>query len=440
MRLGKGAQLFLALPSIALLVLAACRGADSSSASTPAPAAATSVPAATAQGAAAQATAAPVKMDEGVTATEIKLGSSYPLSGAASVYGTIPKGIDAYFKYVNDQGGINGRKISFKYLDDGYSPPKTVENIRQLVEEDKVFAIFNSLGTAHNLAVRDYLNTKTVPQVFVATGASNWGAEHDKYKWTIGWQPDYQSEAIAYAQYILKNLPGAKIGILYQNDDYGKDYVTGLERGLADKVSMIVARQSHETTATDVTPQVSNLKAAGADTFMVFTTPTFAVGALKAKQGLGWSPNVFYNSVSNSLSTMKAAGDGAEGAISVAYIKDSTDPKWADDAAIKLYKEIGAKYITNMDPNDQYIVYGMAVAQTAVEVFKKMGNDMTRANMLKVIENLKDLDNPFLLPGIKINTSSTDKDFFPIQQENLEKFQGGRWSLFGDLIDASKVK
>jgi branched-chain amino acid transport system substrate-binding protein len=423
-------HILLAVAVAAMFALAACRGEESAPAKAPAPAAT-----------AGQAAASQPKLDEGVTATEIKIGSTQPLSGPASVYASIPRGSEAYFNYINDQGGVNGRKIVYKYVDDTYAAPKTVELTRQLVEEEKVWAMFNPLGTANGLAVRDYLNQKGVPQIFVATGASTWGADHEKYKWTIGWQPDYQSEAIAYAQYLLKNQPNGKIGILYQNDDYGKDYIAGLERGLGDKKAMIVARQPHELTATDVTPQVSNLKEAGADIFAVFTTPTFAVRALKAKQGLGWNPTVIYNSVSNSVSTMKAAGeDASEGAISAVYLKDPTDPKWADDASVKLYKQVLAKYAPQADPNDTYYFYGMAVADTFVQVVNKMGNDLTRANLLRTVEDLKDLENPFLLPGIKINTSSKDKAFFPIQQMNLEKYQGGKWVLFGDLIDASKTK
>ncbi|GHD44523.1 branched-chain amino acid ABC transporter substrate-binding protein [Thalassobaculum fulvum] len=374
------------------------------------------------------------KYDDGASDTEIKIGNTNPYSGPASAYGQIGKTIAAYFNKVNEEGGINGRKINFVSLDDGYSPPKTKEQFRKLVESEKVLAIFQSLGTPTNSAVHAYMNREKVPQLFVATGATKWG-DPKKYPWTMGWQPNYQAEGRIYAKYIKQNLPNAKIAILYQNDDYGKDYVQGMKDGLGDMASkMIVAEESYETTEPTIDSQIIKLKASGADVFFNVTTPKFAAQAIRKIAELGWKPTHFLNNVSNSVgSVMNPAGpENGVGIISTFYTKDPTDPQWKDDAAYKAWSAFMDKYYPDGDKKSSFTVYGYSVAQTMVKVLEQCGDDLTRANVMKQAASLKGLELGMLLPGIKVTTGPND--FFPIEQMQLAKFNGKSWELFGEII------
>jgi branched-chain amino acid transport system substrate-binding protein len=376
----------------------------------------------------------------GVTDREIKIGNTNPYSGPASAYGTIGRSLAAYFAKVSDEGGVNGRKINFISLDDGYSPPRTVEQIRKLVEQDQVFLIFQSLGTPTNTAVHQYLNAKQVPQLFVATGATKWG-QPDKFPWTMGWQPNYQSEAKIYAKYLLKDKPDGKIGILYQNDDYGKDYLEGFKAGLGDLAAkMIVAEQSYEVTDPTVDSQIISLKSSGADIFFNITTPKFAAQAIRKAADLGWQPLHFLNNVSNSVgSVLKPAGlDKSVGLITALYQKDPTDPQWQDSPEYLAWLDWMNEYNPDADQTDQFNVYAYNVAMTFVQVLEQCGDDLTRANVMRQAANLKDLELPMLLPGVVINTSPTD--FYPIESMQLAKFDGSKWLLFGDVIDASRAR
>ncbi|HEX3114451.1 MAG TPA: ABC transporter substrate-binding protein [Bradyrhizobium sp.] len=374
------------------------------------------------------------KYDTGATDTEIKIGNIMPYSGPASAYGVIGKTEQAYFNKINAEGGINGRKINFVSYDDGYSPPKTVEQARKLVESDEVLFIFNSLGTPPNSAIQKYMNSKKVPQLFVATGATKWNDPKD-FPWTMGWQPNYQSESRIYAKYIMKNLPNAKIAILYQNDDYGKDYVKGLKDGLGAKAaSMIVAEQSYETTQPTIDSEMVKLKASGADVFFNVTTPKFAAQAIKKNAEIGWKPVHFLNNVSSSIgSVIKPAGfEASQGLISSNYLKDTSDPQWKNDAGMKAFDEFLAKYFPEGNRIDGSVMYGYTVAQGLVHVLKACGDNLTRENVMKQAASIRDLELGGLLPGIKVNTSATD--FAPISQLQLEKFNGEKWDLFGEVI------
>ena len=377
----------------------------------------------------------------GVTATEIVIGGTHPYSGPASAYSSIGKGAQAYFAYVNDKGGVAGRKITYKDLDDAYNPPQSLQLVKQLVEQDKVFAIFNSLGTPVNTVLRPYLNEKQVPQLFVATGATTWGRDASKFPWTIGWQPDYEAESLIYAKNVLAQQPGAKIAVLYQNDDYGQDYLKGLQNGLGAKASMIVKTASYETTDPDVKAQVASLKASGADTFFIFATPKFATQALVAAAQLSWKTKVYLNSVSNSQVVMKAAttqgGPAATtGVVSVIYLKDPTDPRYANDSGLALYKQIMAKYVPGGDVNDQFYLYGMGAAFTFVDALQKAGKDLTREKVMQAAIHLHETDNPFVIPGVVVQTSPDDR--FPIRQEQLAQYDGTRWGLIGSLMTARR--
>ena len=374
------------------------------------------------------------KYGPGATDTEIKIGQTMPYSGPASAYGTIGKAEAAYFKMINDQGGINGRKINLVSLDDGYSPPRTVEQIRRLVEEEEVLFTFQTLGTPPNTAIQKYMNAKKVPQLFVATGATKWG-DPEHYPWTMGWQPPYQHESHIYAKYILKNKPTAKIAILYQNDDYGKDYLKGFKDGLGDKAaSMIVAEVSYEVSDPSIDTQIVTLQASGADTFFNITTPKFAAQAIRKAYDIGWKPQQFLNNVSISIATvLQPAGlEKSVGLISSGYIKDPNDPSWKDEKATKDYLAFMKKYYPDGAPEDINNVYGYSVAQTLVPVLKQCGDDLTRENIMRQAANLKDLELPMLLPGIRINTSPTD--FYPIEQAQLIRFDGKTWVRFGELM------
>jgi branched-chain amino acid transport system substrate-binding protein len=381
---------------------------------------------------AAAPAAAQKKYDPGASDTEIKVGNTNPYSGPASAYGVIGKTIAAYLNKVNAEGGINGRKINFISYDDGYSPPKTVEQIRKLVESDEVLLTFQTLGTPPNTAIQKYMNAKKVPQLFVATGATKWN-DPKNFPWTIGWQPNYQSEGHIYAQYLLKNNPNGKVGILFQNDDYGKDYVKGLKDGLNGKVP-IVAELPYETTDPTIDSQIINLKASGADVFFNVTTPKFAAQAIKKAAEIEWKPLHLLNNVSNAVAAvLKPAGlENSKGILSTAYYKDPTDPTWKDDPAYKEWLAFMEKYYPEGDRTNAFTVYGYLVAQTFVHTIKQCGDDLTRENVMKQAANLKDLQLGMLLPGITINTSPTD--FAPLKQMQMQKFSGEKWELFGPVL------
>jgi branched-chain amino acid transport system substrate-binding protein len=374
----------------------------------------------------------------GVTATEVKIGNTNPYSGPASAYGTIGKAIGAYFKKVNEEGGINGRKINYITYDDNYSPPKTVEMVRKLIEQDQVAALFQTLGTPTNSAIHRYMNQQKVPHLFVATGATKWN-DPKNYPWTMGWQPNYQTEGKIYAQYIMKNYPDAKIGILYQNDDYGKDYRKGLHDGLGDAAKkLIVMEQTYEVTDPTIDSQIVNLKNSGANVFFNVTIPKFAVQAIKKAHDIGWKPAHFLNNVSSSLATvLKPAGlEASKGLITALYMKEITDPQWKNDKGFQDWVAWMKKYYPEGALDDQSNAFGYTAAQAMTQVLKQSGNDLSRENIMKQAANLKNLEFPLLLPGVKVNTSPTDHA--PIEQEQLAKFDGERWVLFGELYDASK--
>jgi len=374
------------------------------------------------------------KYDPGVTDTDIKIGNIMPYSGPASAYGVIGKTEAAYFNKINAEGGINGRKINFITYDDSSSPPKTVEQARKLVEGDEVFLIFNSLGTAANSAIQKYMNQKKVPQLFVATGATKWG-DPKNFPWTMGWQPNYQTEARIYAKYILDTMPDGKIAVLYQNDDYGKDLLKGLKDGLGAKANMIVAAESYELTDPTIDNHVVSLKASGANIYVDITTPKFAAQSLRKTKEIGWNPAMhILNNVASSIGgVIKPAGyDTAQGIVSVTYGKDVTDPQWKDDAGVKEYDAFIQKWYPDANRIDGSVGYGMMVAKTLVQVLTQCGDEMTRENVMKQAASLKDFELGLLLPGIKINTSATD--FYPIEQEQLMKFQGETWVRFGEII------
>jgi branched-chain amino acid transport system substrate-binding protein len=378
--------------------------------------------------------AAQKKYDPGANDTEIKIGNINPYSGPASAYGTIGKTIDAYFKKVNAEGGINGRKVNFISYDDGYSPPKAVEQARKLVESDEVLLIFQSLGTPSNTAIQKYMNAKQVPQLFVATGATKWG-DPKNFPWTMGWQPSYQSESHIYAQYILKNHPNGKIGILYQNDDYGKDYVKGLKDGLGAKAkTMIISEQPYEVADPTIDSQIINLKASGADVFFNVTTPKFAAQAIKKSAEIGWKPVHILNQVSSSLvSVLKPAGlENSKGILSTGYLKDVTDPQWKDDAGVKNFFAFMDKYFPEGDKTNVLSAYGYSVSQTLAQVLKQCGDNLTRENVMKQAASLKELQQDLFLPGIKANTSPAD--FYPLDQNQMMKFTGERWEYFGPVM------
>jgi len=374
------------------------------------------------------------KYDTGATDTEIKIGNIMPYSGPASAYGVIGKTEQAYFNKINAEGGINGRKINFVSYDDGYSPPKTVEQARKLVESDEVLFVFNPLGTPPNSAIQKYMNSKKVPQLFVATGATKWN-DPKEFPWTMGWQPNYQSESRIYAKYILKNMPNAKIAILFQNDDYGKDYVKGLKDGLGAKAaSMIIAEESYETTEPTIDSHIVKLKSTGADVFFNVTTPKFAAQAIKKNAEVEWKPVHFLNNVSASIgSVMKPAGfDASQNIISSTYLKDASDPQWKDDRGMKAFDEFLAKYFPEGNRIDANLIYGYTVAQGLVHVLKACGDDLTRANIMKQAASIKGLELGLLIPGIKVNTSASN--FAPIAQLQLMKFKGEKWDMFGEII------
>jgi len=375
--------------------------------------------------------------DVGITSNSILLGNTNALSGPAAAYGTISNAENAYFTYINNtQGGVNGRKITLKILDDGYNPAQTVPLTKQLVEQDQVFAMFSGLGTQTQTSVRDYLNQKKVPQLFVATGATTWGKDYSSQSWTMGWQPPYQGEGRIYAKDILTNHPNAKIGVLYQNDDYGQDYLKGLTDGLGDKASsLIVDKESYDVTAADPFAQLTKLRAKGADTLFLFSTPKPSIQSLVFVTKTGWDPPIYLNSVSNPqiyMATVKKAGAALKNVTSVGYIKDPTDPQWANDDGMKLYKTVIANCAT-CNALDGFNIYGVVVAYTMVDVLKQAGSNLTRANIIKIASSELNENNPFLLPTVKVTTTSSDH--FPIMQEQIITWAGAGWSLQGGIID-----
>ncbi len=374
------------------------------------------------------------KYDSGATDTEIKIGNIMPYSGPASAYGVIGKTEQAYFNKINAEGGINGRKISFISYDDAYSPPKAVEQARKLVESDNVLLIFNSLGTPSNSAIEKYMNAKRVPQLFVATGASKWNDPKD-YPWTMGWQPSYQTEAHIYAAYVLKEKPAGKIAVLFQNDDFGKDYVKGLKDGLGPKASMIVAEESYETSEPSIDDHMVKLKTAGADVFISVTTPKFAAQAIKRASEIDWHPLQIVVNVSSSVGAvmMPAGFENSQGILSANYSKDAGDPQWADDPGMKRFVDFLAQYYPDGNKLDAATVFGYGAAQTLVQVLKQCGDDLTRDNVMKQAASLKDFQPDTLLPGIRINTSATD--YAPIKELQMMRFKGQKWELFGDVMN-----
>jgi branched-chain amino acid transport system substrate-binding protein len=372
------------------------------------------------------------KYDPGASDTEIKIGNTNPYSGPASAYGLIGKTIDAYFKKVNAEGGINGRKINFISYDDAYSPPRAVEQTRKLVESDEVLLVFQPLGTPSNSAIQKYLNSKKVPQLFVATGATKWG-DPKNFPWTMGWQPNYQSEGRIYAKYLMDKHPNGKIAVLYQNDDYGKDYLKGLKDGLGGKIP-IVAEAPYEVSDPTVDSQIINLKASGADIFFNVGTPKFAAQAIRKAAEIGWKPVHLLNNVSTSVgSVLKPAGlENAKDILTTGYTKDPTDPTWKDDAGYKNWVAFMDKYFPDGDKTSSFTVYGYSVAQTLAQVLKQCGDDLTRENVMRQAANLKNFRVEMLLPGITINTGPND--FFPIEQMQMQRFTGERWEVFGPVI------
>jgi branched-chain amino acid transport system substrate-binding protein len=373
------------------------------------------------------------KYDTGATDTEVKIGNIVPYSGPASAYGIIGKSEEAYFKMINENGGINGRKIKFISYDDAYSPPKAVEQVRKLVESDEVLVVFSALGTPSNTAIQKYLNAKKVPQLFVATGATKWN-DPTHFPWTIGWQPSYQSEGRIYAKFLMKEKPDAKVAVLYQNDDFGKDYLKGLKDGFGAKVSPIIAEESYEISEPTIDNHIVKLKASGADVLISITTPKFAAQTIKKMAEIDWKALQIVANVSTSVgAVMKPAGfENGQGVLSAHYAKDAGDAQWKDDPGMKKFLAFLDKYYPDADRTNSQVIYGYGAAQTLTKILEMCGDDLTRANIMKQAVSLKDFAPDTLLPGIKMNTSATD--FAPIEQLQMMRFKGEKWDLFGDVI------
>lgn len=378
--------------------------------------------------------------DPGVTSTSILIGGTVPLTGPAAAFASVAPGAEAYFRYVNDRGGVFGRKITYRYLDDGFEVNRTVEQTRKLVQQDRVFAIFNSIGTEHAIAVRPYLNQVRVPHVFLGTGAGTFARERTRYPWSMGYLPSFSGEGAIYGRYIARSMPRARIAVLYENTDYGKDLTSGLRRGLGPRVGRIVAVRSYEITDNDVNSQIAQLKRSGANTFMLFATPGFAIQAFIAAHRQAWKPRTFISSVSIEPSIMgvirfNTNARATEGAISMGYLKDATSPTWAKDPAIGLYRRIMRRYLPGRKASDVYHYYGMAVAHSMVHALRKSGRNLTRAALLRSVTHLNQRDNPFLLPGVAVRT--TPQNYFPISKAKLFRYsKQGRWVPFGGLLAA----
>ena len=383
--------------------------------------------------------AAELQETPGVTATEIKIGNTMPYSGPLSSYAVVGRAESAFFRMINEQGGINGRKLNFISLDDGYSPPRTVEQMRRLVEQEGVAFIFNSLGTPTNTAVQKYLNDRKIPQLFVATGADKWG-NYKQFPWSMGFQPSYRIEAQIYAKFILQRKPEAKIGFLYQNDDFGKDYVLGVKDALEDKFDKMVIRSvSYEPTDPTIDSQIVTLQSAGVDTLIAATAPKFAAQAIRKVYDIGWKPLVFLTNVAGSVGmVIRPAGEEkAVGIITSWWFKDPTDPAWKDDPGMKQWRAFMAKYLPDADLTDAAYGYGFTLSLTLMQVLKQCGNDFSRENVMKQAANLHDLELPTLLPGMSVNTSPTN--YHPIRQMQLARWSGKTWERFGELIEGSGV-
>jgi len=378
------------------------------------------------------------KYDDGATDKEIKVGNTNPYSGPVSAYGAIGKTIEAYWKSVNAAGGINGRMVKFITLDDGYVPSKTVEVVRQLVEQEKVLCVFQTLGTPTNTAIHKYMNTKQVPHLFVATGASKWGKPKD-FPWTMGFQPDYHTEAVIYGKHVLANVKDAKIGLLYQNDDFGKDYIDGFKEGLGKETGRIIKQVSYEATDPTVDSQIIQLKDSGANVFLNISAPRAAAQGIRKAADIGWKPVHYLTNVSASVAAvMKPAGfDNSQGIITAAYLKDSTDKQWANDPEMKAWREWMGKWMPDANQADSNYVYGYAVSFLMHETLKKCGDTLTRANLMRQAANHQKLRVPLLLPGITVSTSPTD--FYPVQAVQLQRFKGETWELFGEVLAAEST-
>ena len=373
----------------------------------------------------------------GLSSTQVLIGGTTPLTGVASAYSAVARGADAYFKYVNAHGGVNKRKIKYLIRDDAYDPGKTIDQTRELVQQDKVFAIFNSLGTEQNQATRSYLNAIKVPQLFVASGATTWGKDYKQYPWTIGYQPNYVAEGTIYGRYVARNTPKARVGVLYQNDDYGKDLLKGLRQGLGSKANRIVSRQSYDVTDGDVGSQIARLKSARVNTLMVFATPTYAIQSYVHARKLGWRPKVFVNAVSSAtnimgIATAATSRKQTEGSTSIVFLKDPTDRRWARDPGMRLYRSVMKRFNAKGNWKDVYNVYGMSAAHTFVEALKKAGKNPTRESIMRAATHLSVRNDPFLLPGITVRTSGSDH--FPLDQAKLERYHDGHWVAFGGLF------
>jgi branched-chain amino acid transport system substrate-binding protein len=373
----------------------------------------------------------------GVTPTQITLGGTVPLSGPAAAYASVGRGADAYFKYVNSKGGVFGRRVVFKYEDDEFDVGKTILLTRQLVEQDNVLAIFDSVGTEHALAVRPYLNDRKVPQLFVGSGVSQLATEHRRYPWSMGYLPSFAGEGVIYGRYIAAHRPTARIAVLYENSDFGKDMLNGLRRGLGGK-GRIVGTQSYEIDDANADSQLAKLKSSGADTLMLFATPKFAIFGYVGSFRLGWHPHIYVTSVSISPDIMKIAKFGSNqkqvaGSISIAFVKDPTANQWAKDKTVRLYKTIMRRYLPSAPPDDVFNYYGMAVAYTMVDTLRKAGRNLSRAGVLRAATHLNET-NPFLLPGVRIRT--TPSDYYPMDTVKLARYQGSHWQFFGNLVSA----
>jgi branched-chain amino acid transport system substrate-binding protein len=379
--------------------------------------------------------------DPGITSTAIVIGGTSPLTGPAASYASVARGAKAYFEFVNAGGGVNRRTIDYRIVDDAYNPAQTVQAVRRLVEQDRVFAVFNTLGTESNLAIRDYLNQVKVPQLFVASGATTWGRDAAKYPWTIGFQPSYAAEGLVYGQYIARTRKGAKVAVLFQNDDYGKDLLSSLKLGLGRSGSKVVAAEAYQVTSPDVGSQVAKLKASGANVFCIFATPTFAIQAYVFANRLGWKPLVINNAVSGTSNIMVLASEGGKnklvnGTITTTVLKDPTDPRWRNDPGMKQYRALLAKYAKGANPNDVYHVYGMAVGYETVSLFRRLGANPTRAALMARARSISTAKNPFLLPGVVVRTGKGDS--FPIQQGQLLRWTNGRFVPVGGLWSSKR--
>jgi len=386
----------------------------------------------------ASGAAGATRLDPGVSSNEVKIGGTVPLSGVAAAYASVGRGADAYFKYWNEtHGGVKGRKIDYEYLDDQYDPSKTVDQTRRLIQEDKVFAVFNSLGTEQNLAVRALLNGAKVPQIFVASGGLTFGRDYKQYPYTIGFLPSYVAEGTIYGKYLRTLKKKATIAVLYQDDDYGKEMLRGLEKGLAGK-GRIVSRQSYDPTASDVNSQVAALKSSRANTFLIAATPKYAIQAYIQAHKLGWKPQIVVNQVASASNVMKivqsSVGSLANGSVSIGFVKDPTDPRFKKDKVVALYRSVLKKYQPSADPNDVYNVYAMAVAYEFINVLAHAGNPPTRDGLMRAVTHMNDKKNPFLYPGVVVHT--TPQSRFPITQAQLIRWKGGHWNAFGKLVSA----